>query len=149
MRREAGDAARPGGKPAEKGKRARGAVARPAPAGGPRETNGGPAPAGPRSRDVEDDSDEDDIETIYCVVELPKGVKAPNFYFNQLAGLDTAAPTVSLGGRKMAGRVEKMRGTTFVFEKRLGTTVGASPDGGASQSAYAFHSKPTKLIRFS
>eukprot|EP00633_Aureoumbra_lagunensis_P005995 CAMPEP_0197314504 /NCGR_PEP_ID=MMETSP0891-20130614/34273_1 /TAXON_ID=44058 ORGANISM="Aureoumbra lagunensis, Strain CCMP1510" /NCGR_SAMPLE_ID=MMETSP0891 /ASSEMBLY_ACC=CAM_ASM_000534 /LENGTH=101 /DNA_ID=CAMNT_0042802987 /DNA_START=18 /DNA_END=320 /DNA_ORIENTATION=+ len=64
----------------------------------------------------EDESD-DEIETMYVLVELPKGTRT-NLSMDQLSDLNGVAPILQLDNTTISGRVEEPLGTQYIYTKK-------------------------------
>ncbi|KAJ8611256.1 hypothetical protein CTAYLR_004150 [Chrysophaeum taylorii] len=91
-------------------------------------------------RSAADDDGKDDLETMYVVVQLPKGTRfSANIYYDQLDGLDSSTPVLRMGHKTFNGRVETPLGTHYVLQKKR------KPD---DTEDIEFHSRVKKLIVF-
>lgn len=89
------------------------------------------------------------------MVQMPKGLRlsSSTLYYDQLAGLETSScvrsspplrvgrPTLKVGAKRYAGRVEDPLGTHYVFHKKRRTEK--EQDDGLQ-----FHSRVDKVVIF-
>lgn len=90
------------------------------------------------------------------MVQMPKGLRmsSSTLYFDQLAGLETSScvvpspssrvdrPTLKVGAKRFAGRVEDPLGTHYVFHKKRRN------DDDKEDYGLHFHSRVDKVVIF-